>query len=141
MRHARTARGLTQGQVARALEVTPATVSRWERDRAGNVQLRLRPAVAKFLDVSLSELHRLLGLGEPANNVVSMFGASQQEAEQPSNDRLSPSLDEASTAAGLRQRVLGAVAARIATGLPLSDGEVRLHEELIHAARRLDVYE
>ena len=51
----RTVQGLTQEQLAQALEVSPQAVSRWE---IGSTypDIELLPVIAGFFDVSLDEL-------------------------------------------------------------------------------------
>lgn len=52
---AREARGLTQAELAKILEVTPGTVCAWETGRHGIKVGRLK-AVAKALEVDVAEL-------------------------------------------------------------------------------------
>lgn len=69
LRLAREARGLTQEELARRVNVTASTVSKWEQGARANPQSRAMVAVAALLGVSLDWL--LLGKGRgPAAEVA-----------------------------------------------------------------------
>ena len=55
IRKMRSRRGLTQEQLAEALEVSPQAVSRWEND-ANWPDIALLPVIAAYFDVTVDEL-------------------------------------------------------------------------------------
>ncbi len=65
----RNERGLTQGELARALSVTPQSVSRWEKGQA-YPDTELLPVIAAFFDTTLDELM----MGRPAVSFEKLLG-------------------------------------------------------------------
>jgi len=142
MRQTRQNRRLSQQEVGDIVGVTAITVSRWENGHSGKVQARLRPIVANFLGLPTRDLYRVLGLQGPTSNVVTMFGDTAPASGTAPSAPLGTHAPTPSHRVGASLRtVITAIAARIGTGVPLSDDEMRFHERLLAEARLADATE
>ena len=77
VREKRLEKGLTQEQLAQAIQISPQSVSKWERGD-GYPDITLLPRIANFLQISVDEL---IGAGSPTAGEAAILNSLAQGKE------------------------------------------------------------